>query len=238
MRSTDQNTPNMINYSLGEFSKRLIIHHHDDLFVAHEHLFQNDTPTRFYHHNTNTFLFLIKGDIYLQQITPEKGEEETALKQHQGIWLAAHSVNTITLLTPAVEFCLIRLNATDHIDKSELFKKVSSGTVESTVGRRQIKTWPLWQGPSGQVILELYPPQFKETLYYQKQSSQYFLPLSGTALVYNEKKSLQPFPPYGKVFKKKEPRAIFNPSSESTTVLSVTTAQPDSGRVLLLSKKT
>jgi len=228
-----------ISYSLGEPSKHTIIHQKDDLFVAHEHLFQNATPTRFYYHQADTFLFLIKGELYLQQSaqqnTPNK-EQETALKKHQGIWLKAHTVNSITLLSPTVELCLIRLQSTTKTTEKHPFKKVSSGTVESTLERNKIKTWPLWQGPSERIALELYPPHYTETLYYQKMATQYFLPLNGTIYISNEQKHPEICPSLGRVIPKKIPRAILNPSTESTTVLSITTQQHSKGRILLLKK--
>ncbi|WP_421854023.1 hypothetical protein [Marinomonas sp.] len=239
MNLSDQNTFDPINYGLGESSKHFIIHQQDDLFVAHEHLFQTDIPARFYHHQTDTFLFIIKGELYLQQNALQNlqnNEQETALKQHQGIWLKAHTINSITLLTPAVELCLIRLKHTDQAELNSSFKKISSGTVESILGRSHIKTWPLWQGEAGQIALKLYPPQFKETLYYQKTATQYLLPLNGTAFISNEKKAPKACPSYGKIIAHKEPRAILNPSSESITVLSVMTTQNTKGRILLLTK--
>lgn len=233
---SDQNTLDPINYSLGESSKRLIIHQQDDLFIAHEHLFQNDTPTRFYHHQADTFLFLIRGELYLQQSAQQNCEQETVLKQHQGVWLAAQTVNSVTLLTPTVELCLIRLINKGQTELSDSLKKISSGTVDSTLGRSQIKTWPLWDGEAGQIALELYPPQFKETLYYQKSATQYLLPLNGKAFISNNKRESKACPIYGKVIASKEPRAILNPSAESITMLSVMTTQNTKGRILLLTK--
>lgn len=233
---SDQNTLDPINYSLGESSKRFIIHQQDDLFIAHEHLFQNDTPTRFYHHQADTFLFLIRGELYLQQIAQQNSEQETALKQHQGIWLTAQTINSITLLTPTVELCLIRLKNTDLVESNNSFKKVSSGTVESIIGRSHIKTWPLWHGETGQIALELYPPQFKETLYYQKTATQYLLPLNGIAFISDNTSPQKACPRYGKIIAPKEPRAILNPSSESVTLLSVITTKNTKGRILLLTK--
>ncbi|RBP84174.1 hypothetical protein EBI01_05215 [Marinomonas rhizomae] len=233
---SDQNTHDPINYSLGDSSKRLIIHQQDDLFVAHEHLFQNDTPTRFYHHETDTFLFIAKGELYLQQKMRQNNEQETVLKQHQGVWLTAQTINSITLLTPTVELCLIRLKNANQSELNSSLKKVSSGTVDSTLGRSKIKTWPLWQGEAGHIALELYPPQFKEPLYYQKTATQYLLPLNGTPFISNNKKASKACPNYGKVIAKKEPRAVFNPSNESVTMLSVMTTQNIKGRILLLTK--
>jgi hypothetical protein len=236
---TDQNILDPINYNLGEASKHFIIHQQDDLFIAHEHLFQTDIPTRFYHHQADTFLFLIKGELYLQQSTqqnPQSCEQETVLKQHQGIWLTAQTINSITLLTPAIELCLIRLKKTDPAELSNSFKKISSGTVESVLGRSHIKTWPLWHGKAGQITLELYPPQFKETLYYQKSATQYILPLNGITFISNENKVPKACPSLGKVIARREPRALSNPSSETITVLSIMTAQNPIGRILLLTK--
>lgn len=233
---TEQNTLDPMNYSLGESSKHFIIHQQDDLFIAHEYLFQTDIPSRFYHHQADTFLFIIRGELYLQQCTQQNSEQETALKQHQGIWLTAQTINSITLLSPAVELCLIRLKNTGQAELNNSFKKVSSGTVESISGRSHIKTWPLWHGEAGQIALELYPPQFKETLYYQKTATQYLLPLTGIAFISNDKKVPKACPRYGKIIAHKEPRAILNPSNESVTVLSVMTTKNTKGRILLLTK--
>ncbi len=235
MNLADHNTLTPTSYSLGEPSKRTIIHEKNDLFVAHEHLFQNATPTRFYHHQADTFLFIMKGELYLQQSTP-KNEQESVLKKHQGIWLKALTINSITLLSPTVELCLIRLPSTTNITKDDLLKKVSSGTVESTLERNKIKTWTLWKGVSEHIVLELYPPHYTETLYYQKMATQYFLPLNGSIYISNEQKHTDVCPDLGKVIPKKVPRAILNPSTESITVLSVTVQQHTKGRVLLLKK--
>jgi hypothetical protein len=234
---SDQNTHYPIHYSLGESSERIIIHQQDDLFVAHEHLFQDTTPTRFYHHPDNTFLFIMKGELYLQQ-NPGENEQETALKKHQGIWLTALTTSTITLLSPLVEICLIRLKKTTDTPNAGSLKKVSSGTVESVLGRNHIKTWSLWQSQSESISLELYPPRYSETLYYQKTATQYLLPLSGTIDISDEKKQPTKCSDLGKVIFKKEPRAVFNPNPESVTVLSITTSQGTKGRVLLLKKPT
>ena len=235
MNLSDHNTLAPMSYSLGEPSKHTIIYQQDDLFIAHEHLFQNATPTRFYHHKDDSFLFVIKGELYLQQNTSDD-EKESALKKHQGIWLQAGSINSITLLSPTVELCLIRLQSTTKITMGSLFKKVSSGTVESTLERNKIKTWPLWQGQSEHIELELYPPHYRETLYYQKMATQYYLPLNGILYISNEQKLPTACPSLGQVIPKKTPRAILNPSSESITVLTVTTQQHSKGRVLLLKK--
>ena len=236
MNLTDDKTSPLTCYSLGEPSKLTIIHQKDDLFVAHEHLFQNATPTRFYHHQADTFLFIIKGELYLQQNSP-KNEQESVLKKHQGIWLKAHTINSATLLSPTVELCLIRLPSTTKTAIGDEFKKVSSGTVESTLERNKIKTWPLWQGPSGYIALELYPPSYSETLYYQKMATQYCLPLNGIIYISNEQKPAEPCSNLGKIIPKKTPRAILNPSKHSITVLSVTTQQHTKGRVLLIKKQ-
>ena len=228
---SDQNTPYPIHYSLGESSKRIIIHQQDDLCVAHEHLYQDATPTRFYHYPVDTFCFVLKGELYLQQ-----GDKEIVLKMHQGIWLDAKSINVTTLLSPIVELCFIRFKLTDHNINNTHLKKVSSGSVESTLGKSHIKTWPLWLGKSGSISLELYPPQYTETLYYQKTATQYILPLSGNVLISNHKKQLNKSTNLGTVIFKKIPRAILNPSNENITVLTITTAQPTKGRVLFLKK--
>lgn len=235
MNLSDQNIHYPIHYSLGESSERILIHQQDDLFIAHEHLFQDATPTRFYHHLDHTFLFVMKGELYLQQNT-EQDEQEVALKKHQGVWLEALTTSTITLLSPSVELCLIRLKKTADVPTAGSLKKVSSGTVESVLGRSHIKTWPLWQSHSESISLELYPPQYSETLYYQKTATQYLLPLSGDIYLSDEKKQPIKCSDLGKVIFKKAPRAVFNPSLESVTVLSITTSQRAKGRVLLLKK--
>jgi hypothetical protein len=234
---SDQNTFELMSYSLGNTSKGHIIYQQDDLFIAHEQLFQNATPTRFYHNQADTFVFIVKGELYLQQKTQQNAlavEKETVLKTHQGIWLAAHTISNITLLTPMVELCLIRLKPTRHVEENELFQKVSSGTVELIPGRNHIKTWPLWQGPSGKIVLEFYPPQYKETLYYQKTATQYLLPLNGIAFISNGKKPPEVCSMLGRIITKQERRAILNPSSKSITLLSVMTAQQSKGRILVL----
>lgn len=231
MNLPDQSTPYPIHYSLGESSKRVIIHQEDDLCVSHEHLFQDATPTRFYHFKTDIFCFVLKGELYLQQ-----DDQETVLKKHQGIWLRAQTVNISTLLSPAVELCFIQFKGTTQNIQDTLLKKVSSGSVESTLGKSHIKTWPLWQGKSGSISLELYPPHYTETLHYQKVATQYILPLNGDVLVSNHSKQLTKSSNLGTVILKKIPRAIFNPSNESITVLSITTQQSKKGRVLLLKK--
>lgn len=233
VNTSDQNTLNPVSYSLGDPSERLIIHQQDDLFVAHELLFQNATPTRFYQHNADTFIFLIKGELYLQQDTHEK---ETVLKIHQGIWLAAHTINTVTLLTPKIELCIIRLGSSHQIGIDHPFKKISSGTVELVPGRSHVKIWPLWQGASGQIALELYPPHYKETLYYQKTATQYLLPLNGSVLLSDGKKPPRSCPTVGKIIAQRERRAILNPSQDSISLLSVMTSPATKGRILVLTK--
>lgn len=228
-------------YSVGENSQRFLIHQQDDLFIAHEHLFQNATPSRFYHHSADTFVFVIKGELYLSQIPEEYShrndeDNQTILKAHQGIWLAAQSMNKVTLLSPAVELCIVRLNPNHAIDSSDDFKKVSSGNVASLVGRNRIQVWPLWQGKTGQISLELYPPHYKETLYYEKSSTQYILPLKGHALITKDKKTAEVCPTSGKVIPQKEPRAMINPTNESIVLFSIITSKPNNGRVLLLKR--
>jgi hypothetical protein len=218
-----------MHYCLGESSKRVIIHQQDDLCVTYEHLFQDTTPTRFYQNQTDTFCFVIKGELYLQE-----DEKETALKKHQGIWLKANRINSVTLLSPNVELCFIRFKMTDD-NITKPLNKVASGTVESTLGRNHIKTWPLWQGKSGAILLELYPPHYNETLYYQKDSTQYILPLNCVAFISNDKKQPKACDVLGQVVLKKEPRAISNPSNDNIIMLSVTTSHIK-GRVLLLTK--
>ena len=226
---TDSNSPYPIHYNLSESSERVIIHQQDDLCVIHEHLFQDSTPTRFYQHNEDTFCFIIKGDLYIQE-----EEKETVLKKHQGIWFEAKSINIVTLLSPSVELCFIRLKRTD--DKvAKSLKKVSSGTIESTLGRNHIKIWPLWQGKSGSILIELYPPHYNETLYYQKNATQYILPLSGIIFI-SDKEQTKECSELGQVIFKKEPRAVINPSNDSIITLSITTSYTK-GRVLLLKKQ-
>jgi len=240
VNTSDQNTLGLMSHSLGDPSKRFITCQREDLFVAHESLYQHATPTRFYHHQADTFVFIIKGEVYLQQKTPlslHPTEKETVLKTHQGMWLAAQTLTNVTLLTPTVELCLIRLHSTGHIEENERFKKVSSGTVEFTPGRNHIKTWPLWQGATGKIALELYPPHYKETLYYQKAATQYLFPLNGITYVSNGKKPPEACPTLGKIICKQERRAILNPSKESITLLTVVTGPQSKGRILVLSKQ-
>lgn len=220
-----------IHYSLNDSSsQRIIVHQQDGLCITHEHLFQEGTPTRFYQNQVDTFCFVVKGEIYLQQTS-----QETNIKQHQGIWLDTDTLNTATLLTPKVELCFIQFDKT----KSKAIKpleKVSSGTVESKLGRNNLKVWPLWQGESGNIYLELYPPHYKETLYYPKVATQYILPLSGTPYISSAPNKYQACDRLGKVLFRKEPRAVLNPSNDSIITLLVTTSHTK-GRVLLLTKK-
>ncbi|MEP3351142.1 MAG: hypothetical protein ABJN96_14470 [Marinomonas sp.] len=228
---TNQNMFYPIHYSLDKSSsQRIIIHQQDDLCITHEHLFQDGTPTRFYQNQVDTFCFIIQGEIFLQ-----KDKQETSVKKQQGIWLDALSLSKVTLLTPKVELCFIHFNKVKNKEAKPL-EKVSSGTVESESGRNHIKVWPLWQGESGSISLELYPAHYYETLYYQKVATQYILPLSGTAYIASNTKEHQACDSLGKVLLKKEPRAISNPSADSIIVLLVTTSHTK-GRVLLLTKK-
>ncbi|BDX03263.1 hypothetical protein MACH16_20110 [Marinomonas pontica] len=238
---SDQNILDPLDYDLGAPSKHLIIHQQDDLRIAHEHLFQSATPVRFYHYPANTFLFVMKGELYLQhhQQDTESPSQETALKKHQGIWLAANSINCVNLLSASAEVCLVQFSPLhDLSDTPPPFKKMSSGSVESQTGRGQIKTWPLWEGESGQICLELYPPQYKETLYYHKKATQYFLPLNGTAFLSDKTKQTEVCPIFGKIIPHKQPRAVINPNKDSITMLSVMTPQSTKGRVLLLTRST
>ncbi|WP_418138752.1 hypothetical protein AB8616_02615 [Marinomonas sp. RS-M-Aa-14] len=116
------------------------------------------------------------------------------------------------------------------------FKKYLLAQLSLIPGRNHIKTWPLWQGASGSITLELYPAHFKETLYYQKNATQYLLPLNGVAFISNGKKAPESCPTLGKVITKQERRAVLNPSKDSITLLSVMTAQQSKGRILVLTK--
>ncbi|MBJ7538480.1 hypothetical protein [Marinomonas transparens] len=220
-----------IQYHLGQSSQRIIIHNQNDLNISHEHLFQDDTPTRFYHYKANTFLFVLKGELYLKQ-----DEQDRVIKQHQGVWLEANTVNIVTLLKASIEICLIRFKASDQSKSLDNLKKVSSGTVNFVSGRNGIKTWPLWQGDSGYIAIELYPPYYKETLYYQKAANQYLQPLNGQVFINNGKGTPQACPEIGKIITTRTPRAILNPNTESVTTLTVTTSPAEKGRVLVLTR--
>ncbi|WP_137169492.1 hypothetical protein [Marinomonas sp. FW-1] len=239
MNATVQNTSNPLDYSLGETSKRIIVHQQDDLLIIHDHLFQDVTPTRFYHDQADTFLFIIKGEAYLQQYAPNNVQtivEEITLKTHQGIWLNADTINSVTLLTPRVECCLIRLSNSMNSQPTQPFTKISSGTVESQLGRNQIRIWPLWETEIGRISLELYPAKYKETLYYHKTTTQYFLPLGGSTLLLSKSKTPTACPSIGKVIPPKEAVAILNPGNQNSIVLSVMTKHYNQGRVHLLTR--
>ncbi|NLQ16105.1 hypothetical protein HGG82_00525 [Marinomonas sp. M1K-6] len=229
----DQQTLYPISHSIGSISQRIIIHQQDDLFIAHEHLYQSDTPTRFYQHYADTFLFVIKGELYLQQ-DAAKETKETLLKAQQGIWLTATSINTMTLLSAMVELCLLHLSVTKQPENALPFNRVSTGTVERIEGKNRVRSWPLWQGQSGSVAIQTYPPHYTEALCYQQDVTQYLLPLNGRVLLSDHNGVNQECSKQGEIIFKKTPRAILNPNSKSITLLTVTTPHPIKGRVLLL----
>lgn len=239
MNAIAQNTSNPLDYSLGEASKRIIVHKQDDLLIIHDHLFQDATPTRFYHDQADTFLFLIKGEVYLQQYESSNAQdvsEEITLKEYQGVWLNTDTINSVTLLTARVELCIVRLAPAVNTKPSHSFKKISSGTVESQLGRNQIKVWPLWETEIGRISLELYPAKYKETLYYHKTATQYFLPLNGSIVFLSKSKELTACPSTGKIIPPKQAIAILNPENQNSIVLSVMTKQYSEGRVHLLTR--
>ncbi|QRV23585.1 hypothetical protein [Marinomonas foliarum] len=239
VNATAQNTSPPLDYSLGEASKRIIVHQQDDLLIIHDHLVQDVTPTRFYHNPVDTFLFLLKGEVYLQQYESSNVQniaEEITLKKHQGIWLNANTINSVTLLTPRVELCLIRLSTSVNTKSTHPFEKISSGTVELQLGRNQIKVWPLWETEHGRIALELYPTKYNETLYYHKAATQYFLPLNGSAVFMSKSKTPTSCPSIGKVVPPKEAVAILNPGDQNSIVLSVMTKDYSEGRVHLLTR--
>lgn len=237
--SIAKNTSNPLDFSLGEKSKRIIVHQQDDLLIIHDHLFQDMTPTRFYHVPANTFLFIITGEIYLQQHRSSSIQdiaEETNLKKHQGIWLNAGTINSVTLLTAKAELCLVRLTPTTNTQFTHPFKRVSSGTVESQQGRNDITVWPLWETELGKISLDLYPAKYKETLYYHKTATQYFLPLGGLTLLLAKSRNPAACPSIGKIIPPKEAVAILNPENQNNIVLSVMTKQHNKGRVHILTR--
>ncbi|MCV2402335.1 hypothetical protein OFY17_05470 [Marinomonas sp. C2222] len=232
MQEDNPITPKPIRYSLGEPSERVIILQDDELYITHEYLYQTATPTRFYQYEKDTFCFVIKGSIYLKQ-----NDKETALKEQQGVWLGARELNIATLLSPSTEICLIQFKKSHSNNAAIPLQKVSSGTVESVVGRNHTQSWPLWQGQLGRISLELYPPHYTEPLYYQKEATQYLLPLNGKVLISDKKTKMEECDALGKVFFKKVARAIANQSTTSVIALSITTSQRSSkGRVLILKR--
>lgn len=222
--------PFPIEYRLEEGSRSVIVLQEEQLCVKHERLIQSTTPTRFYHAQDNTFLFILKGEMHLKC-----DQAETILKPHQGTLLPTKQVVLGTLLSPAIELCLVRfINTQASVSEPPQFKKLSTGTSHSSVERNGITAWPLWGAKEGVISIMLYPPQHKETPYYYKQTDQYLLALDNSIAISIDKGEFKECAKTGCFVPKKVRRAFFNPHDKSTPVLSVTTPYPEKGRVLVL----
>lgn len=217
-----------LRYSLGESSERVIILQDEGMCVTHEYLHQTTISTRSYQYQTDTFCFVIKGSVNLK-----RNHQETTLKEHQGIWLKAKTQNTATLLSPRAELCFIKFKGCYSSEKSPLHK-VSPGKIKAVTGKNHTKSWTLWQDKLGKISLELYPPGYIEPLYYQKEATQYILPLNGKVAVSNKQTKFKDCGSLGQVFFKKTVRSLSNPNTTSAVVLSITNQPSSKGRVLVL----
>ncbi|SBS33694.1 hypothetical protein MSP8887_01990 [Marinomonas spartinae] len=222
------------HYSLGKEAHAILLHHCNNLRVRLETLTQASNPTRFYHGFQHTFLFVLKGEVFLKH-----GQEDMLLKMHQGTLLSKLNTTIATVLTPQVEICVITFFREPNTVSESDFKKVSSGTVEALPERLGVTSWPLWRGKSGTVSINLYPAHYKESTYYHKSTEQFLLPLSGEPLeISTNMQTAKKLSESGLFIEKQTPKAFYNISDNSVAVLSIYTPHPEKGRVMLLSKAT
>lgn len=220
-----------LSFDIGHESKKTLVYRNAEQFIYHEALFQNATPNRFYYFSSPTFLFLLKGEIVLQQ-----NQNEQILKQHQGIWIPLNQTHIATLLSAQAILCLVSFPKIKPQEIGETFSKLSSGLMEPKKGRNGVTIWTLWQGSEGLINIESYPAHYKESPYYQRQANQYLLPLNGTLFIAKDKHSPIELKSTGEFIRKRLPRAILNHHHEPIIALSITTPYPEKGRVLVLSK--
>lgn len=220
------------HYHLGKEAHAILLHHCDNLRVRLETLTQATNPIRFYHGFQHTFLFVLKGEVFLKC-----QQEDMLLKMYQGVLLPKLNTTIATLLTPQVEICVITFFREPNTVNENEFKKVSSGTVEALPERLGVTSWPLWHGRNGAVSINLYPAHYKESTYYHKNTGQFLLPLNGESLMVSTcMKAAKKLSVHGLFIAQKTPKAFYNISDNSTTVLSIYTPYPEKGRVMLLAK--
>jgi len=220
------------HYHLGKEAHAILLHHCDNLRVRLETLTQATNPIRFYHGFQHTFLFVLKGEVFLKC-----QQENRLLKMHQGVLLPRRHTTIATILTPQVEICVITFFREPNSDCESDFKKVSSGTVEASAERLGVTSWPLWQGKNGAISINLYPAHYKESTYYHKNTGQFLLPLHNDSLkVSTHMKTAEPLSDHGLFIAKQTPKALYNTTDKSASVLCIYTPYPEKGRVMLLAK--
>lgn len=221
-----------INYKLGKNANARIVHHCDQTQILLETLNQSSNPTRFYHAFEETFLFVLKGELFLK-----KNQDDILLKSHQGTLLPRDTTIIATLLQPNVELCFIKFLKAPPSAEECYFKKVSSGTVQAQPSRLGMMIWPLWQGKQGMIAINLYPAGYNEPSYYHKETQQFLLPLNGELSASINKQPPKPISEQGLFFTKRIPKSVLNLQQESIAALCVFTPFPEKGRIILLSTK-
>ncbi|KZN14818.1 hypothetical protein [Marinomonas sp. TW1] len=230
---TDHNTLPVIQHPLYGESKRSIIHQQEDVLIVHEHLNQAATPSRLYRPADHCFCFVIKGEVHLQS-----EQHSVNLKPYQAVWLPIQQSSVLTLLTPNATLCTIRFPKMTLTNQPQTLQKVSTGTVDSKLEKKQVQVWPLWESNTARICIEKYPAHYSEALYYQKAASHYVLPLKGSAYLAKKNAAAIPYTEFGQFIPARYTSGIINPDDDHLITLTVIVSQQQKlkGRVIVLNR--
>lgn len=218
---------------IGIDGSRNLIDSTDSISVFHEQLLQEEVQQRFYRYPKDTYVYLLKGQAYLND-----AESEVLLKENQGLWLQANKVYRLVCLSSQVDLLIIHCPITNSADSFTAYLKPhSSGSGKRISSKSPVNRWILSQHPQVHIELESIPANYNEHLHYHRQSNQIIVNLNEHLIIEHDHKWLALRKFRGYIINSKTRHKIINPMNKISHVLSIYTPPQKKDRVLVVSKQ-
>lgn len=229
--SLDVATPSYMN-DIGASGKRTLLANTAFLRAYQETFYQEEVQTRFYQFPTDAYLYSVTGQVFI-----ENQQQESLLKQNQGIWLKAESIHKVVLLSAQATLLIVVCQHDNPSDPTiDYLQPQSSGTASKISQTSPASRWLLSQHPNVKIELELLPENYQEHLHYHRYTEQFVVNLSDQIVIHGAADAVCLRHGEAYLIPAKQQHRISNPTNQAIQLLSFYTPKPIRDRVLVLKK--
>lgn len=181
----------------------------------------------------DSLVFLADGQLFIQSDL-----EESSLKANQAIWLQHERPFRCVAISPNARFFILTFMRQTSLEDYR-FKRFACGTETKRQLASGITQWTAEAHPCAKVEWLMLPPNYKEPVYYLKDSEQFLLPV-------NNERALEVLDEQGSIIKTidksgaliacQTARALHNNSQRPLTLLSIASPYPNHSRIIKLSR--
>ncbi len=211
---------------------KFLLCHSETMKIYQEYFFQNEIQQRFYHFQTDCYLFVLDGQAFIQNHTLE-----CSVKINQGIWMEAGSFNKLVPISNRFECILLVVEEHQHDATFDEYMRVqSSGTAKKSTSNSDSTRWELSNHPKVKIEIELLPKNHQEPIHYHRFTKQFLISLTDTIQVKNKDVESTLLPKQSLLIEKKHKHSIINNNNHSVQTLNFYTPRVKKDRVLVIGK--